>query len=235
MRYIFALIFCVLLIPCANAQENNLDTKIELDSLYREDQFYFGFTYGLLTEKPDGISQSGFSVGIMAGFIRDMPINKRRNVSIGLGVGYSYNSFNNNLAIYSDDNGKTIFNPITDLDVNYSVNRLMIHQVEIPLEFRWRTSTAEKHKFWRIYGGFKLGYTFANRSKFKGDLGTIKYSDINEFNKLRYGATLSALYGAVNLHIYYGLNPLFEDSTKLRDGSVLEMSNIQIGLIFYIL
>jgi hypothetical protein len=25
--------------------------------------------------------------------------------------------------------------------------------VEVPLEFRWRSSTFESYKFWRIYGG----------------------------------------------------------------------------------
>ncbi|MDX1719680.1 MAG: hypothetical protein R3353_05945, partial [Salegentibacter mishustinae] len=38
-----------------------------IDSLYREDQFYVGLTFNLISNKPDAISQSGFSGGIHAG------------------------------------------------------------------------------------------------------------------------------------------------------------------------
>jgi hypothetical protein len=42
---------------------------VKIDSLYREDQFYFGFTYNTLQEKPSGLSQKKFSVGLSAGFL----------------------------------------------------------------------------------------------------------------------------------------------------------------------
>ena len=70
-----------------------------VDSLYREDQFYAGVTYNLLGKMPSGVSQNGFSSGFHLGFIRDMPINEKRNIAFGLGVGYSTNSFNQNILI----------------------------------------------------------------------------------------------------------------------------------------
>ena len=79
-------------------QNSVLDTT-SVDNEYREDQFYISVTYNLLGRKLDGISQSGFSSGFHVGFIRDMPINKKRNVAIGLGLGISSNSFNQNLLI----------------------------------------------------------------------------------------------------------------------------------------
>jgi hypothetical protein len=36
--------------------------------LYREDQFYFGFTYNTLQQKPAGVSQDKFSAGFQAVF-----------------------------------------------------------------------------------------------------------------------------------------------------------------------
>ena len=41
--------------------ENALEIKV--DSLYREDQFYFAITYNTLVDKPSGLSQRKFSSG----------------------------------------------------------------------------------------------------------------------------------------------------------------------------
>ena len=56
-------------------------------------------TYNLLVKRPKDINQSGFSSGFHLGFIKDMPINKNRNAAIGIGLGYSGNSFNQNMWI----------------------------------------------------------------------------------------------------------------------------------------
>src|SRR4051794_14083137 len=89
-----------LFFSCLTAQEDHV--KI-VDSLYKEDQFYAGITYNLIGNKPTNLKQNGFSLGFYAGFIKDMPINKDRNIAIGVGLGYSANSFNHNLLIVKDD------------------------------------------------------------------------------------------------------------------------------------
>src|SRR5215217_3756268 len=73
--------------------------EIKVDSLYREDQFYFGFNYNTLQQKPVGLSQKKFSIGISGGFLRDMPINKNRTKAFATGLGVSYNNYNQNLGI----------------------------------------------------------------------------------------------------------------------------------------
>lgn len=205
----------------------------ELDSLYKEDQFYAGITYNLIGNKPNGLSQSGFSTGLLFGFIKDMPINSRRNVAIGLGVGYSANSYNQNLLLSKDSAGNTLYSILTD-SKTFTKNKFSLHRIEMPLEFRWRTSTPSEYNFWRIYTGFKLGYLIAHTTKYNGDLGSLKYSDIDDFNKLQYGLTLSVGYNTWNLHLYYGLNPIFSNEAKLS-GESINMNAIKIGLIFYIL
>ncbi len=205
----------------------------EVDSLYKEDQFYIGVTYNLLSNKPKDVSQSGFSTGFHIGFIKDMPINKRRNVSIGLGVGYSGNSFNQNMLINKDNSNTTTYSVLTDIDT-YSKNKFSMHLVEMPFEFRWRTSKASTYNFWRIYAGFKIGYAFSNTTNHVGDLGTLKHSDISSFNKVQYGLTLSIGYNTWNLYVYYALNPIFSSDAKL-DGNSIDMKAIKIGLMFYIL
>ncbi|HEX9151112.1 MAG TPA: porin family protein [Flavobacterium sp.] len=216
------------------SQENVIaenDPKVKIDSLYREDQFYFGFTYNTLTKKPEGLSQSKLSTGFSAGFLRDMPINKNRTVAIASGVGFSYNNYNQNLAIYKSD--QTAVYSIIDPETTFSKNKFSQLLVEVPLEFRWRTSTYESYKFWRIYGGFKFSYLIYDRSIYTDDQGKIVVSGNKDFNKFLYGAYISSGYNTINVYAYYGLNSLFK--TAKIDGKPIDMTSLNIGIIFYIL
>ena len=125
-----------------------------LDSLYREDQFYAGVTYNLLSNKPTELNQNGFSSGFHFGFIRDMPINKKQNIAIGIGLGYSANSYNQNLKISKEATGGFVYEIIED-NTSFTKNKFSQHLIEVPIQFRWRTSTDTEYKFWRIYTGFK--------------------------------------------------------------------------------
>ena len=84
-----------------------------------------------------------------------MPINSRRNVAIGLGIGLSSNSFNQNMQINKDVSGNYTYTILYDSETPYSKNKFTMYLIEAPLEFRWRTSTASEYKFWRIYTGLK--------------------------------------------------------------------------------
>ncbi|MDY2585918.1 porin family protein [Winogradskyella aquimaris] len=207
--------------------------KSELYKNYREDQFYISVTYNLLSQKPSGVNQSGFSTGFHFGFIRDMPINKKRTVALGIGLGLSTNSYNQNMAI-TEVNNQIEFNIINESEINVSKNKFTTYLLEVPFELRWRKSSPTTYNFLRIYPGFKFGYLFYNSSKLKSSDGDVKLSNIDSFNRLQYGFTLSAGYGTWNVHAYYGLNAIFGDSTKL-DGAALDMSSFKIGLMFYIL
>ncbi len=207
--------------------------QMELDSLYREDQFFVGITYNLLGNLPSGISQSGFSSGFHLGFIRDFPINKRRNLAFGLGVGYSWNSFNQNLLITKGSESKFTYSIIED-NIDYSKNKFSQHLVEVPFEFRWRSSTQTEYKFWRIYTGLKTGFVVANSSKYEGSPENSKNKNIRNFNDLQYGLTLSVGYNTWNFYLYYALNPIFDSDALLNNGS-MQMKAIKIGLIFFIL
>ncbi len=213
--------------------EQDTDQKIEIDSLYREDQFYVGVTYNLLLNMPKDISQSGFSGGLHLGFIRDIPINKRRNVAIGLGLGYSLNVYNQNLFIGEEEETEQgIFISLDDVD--FSTNRFATHLVEAPLEFRWRSSTPETHKFYRIYTGIRMGYLYSFQSRFKGSVGEVKQTKVEELNRWRIGATFTFGWNTFNFHFYYSVNSLFNDDAVI-DGESVGLNTAKIGLMFYIL
>lgn len=227
MRFcLFLMVFCNFFLA-AYSQSN---TVVELDSLYREDQIYIGVTYNALINLPSGASQNSFSTGFHLGIIRDFPINKRRNVAIGLGLGYSINTFIQNIRI-----SETSPPNYTILEgIDYSKNNFSQHLLEVPFELRWRTSNPETYKFWRVYTGIKLGYLLASKSVYKGAPGNETYTSLNGLNTWQYGLTLSVGYNTWNGYIYYGLNPIF-DSVSSTNGQSIDMSALKIGLIFYIL
>ncbi|GAA4894935.1 porin family protein [Flaviramulus aquimarinus] len=229
MKYAF--IFFLFAMTCVFAQENKVSKDI--DSLYKEDQFYAGVTYNLLGMMPEKLSQSGFSLGFQIGFIKDMPINKSRNVAVGIGLGFSANSFNQNLLVNKDNMGKFTYSILEDSNT-YTKNKFSNYLIEVPIEFRWRTSTPTDYSFWRIYTGFKFGYVLAQGSKYNGDLGRFKYNKNDDFNSFQYGLTLSAGYNTWNIYFYYALNPIFSKDAQLN-GADIDMNAIKIGLMFYML
>jgi hypothetical protein len=156
MRLILKTFFLFTVVNVFSQTTNPVLPTVKIDSLYREDQFYFGFTLNTLQKKPAGLTQDKFSSGFSMGFLRDMPINKKRTIAIAPGLGFSYNNYNQNLAI-TELNQIPVYT-IIDPTITYNKNRFTQFLVEVPIEFRWRTSTYDSHKFWRIYGGFKMGY-----------------------------------------------------------------------------
>ncbi|MCL9809272.1 porin family protein [Flavobacterium luminosum] len=201
-----------------------------IDSLYREDQFYVGITYNFLNNKPDGVSQNSFSAGFTLGFLRDFPINKNRTFAIAPGLGLTYNNYKDNVVI-SESNNQISYNivPSTDFDKN----KLGLYFLDLPIEFRWRTSTFDSHKFWRVYTGVKLSYLLQSKSKFVSGPDTIKLSNNPDINKFHYGAYVSAGYNTFNVYAYYGLQDFFKNGNL--NGKPLDLKTINIGLMFYIL
>ena len=110
MRYFFLLIFGLVFMT-SFAQEEIQKTSIDstfftkVDSLYREDQFYIGMTYNLLTNAPKSFRQNGFSAGFSGGFLRDMPINKDRTLAVAIGAGLAYANYQENLVINNRNSG----------------------------------------------------------------------------------------------------------------------------------
>ena len=229
-KILFLLIGLLYALP-SFSQEHGNDTIV--DTKYREDQFYVGLTYNIVANVPSGVKTRGLSGGIQLGYLRDMPINKRRNVAIAIGAGLAFDQFGQNLFIGEDANAKTIFKVLND-DVKFNQNRFSMATIEVPIEFRWRTSTAEIYKFWRIYGGVRVGYTYWYKAIFKQPGNDVGQTDIPEFDKLRLSATLNFGYNTFNFFASYSINPFFKDATT-TDSQAVDFKTIKLGLIFYIL
>jgi len=178
-----------------------------IDENYLEDQFYVGF-------------------------IKDIPLNDARNIGLGIGLGYAVNSYYSNLVVQEANTGfsYTVFEDNND----FRRNKLENHLIELPLEFRWRTSNAESTKFWRVYTGVKFGYAFGNRSKLV--LEESKSSFFNtDARDIQTGLTLSFGYNTFNIHAYYGFNSLLNDGISTTTGDAVSFRPLRLGIIFYIL
>lgn len=216
--------------------QNHLQDSIRhqsVDSLYREDQIYIGVTYNLLFNMPSGAKARGVSGGIQAGFVRDMPINKRRNFSVAVGAGLAYDYFGQNLFIGENPDGATIFK-VLDSDSDYDRNRLGMATIEAPIEFRWRTSTPTEYRFWRVYTGVRVGYAFLHKASFKENGHTQTNTKITEFEPLRLSATLGFGYNTFNFFAAYSINPFFKDAFT-DEGEKVDFRTLKVGLMFYIL
>jgi hypothetical protein len=222
--------FVILLLLSTYIYGQKEDDKTK-KQFYLEDQIYTAITFNTLRNLPSSISQSGFSNSIMFGFIKDLPINKKRNFGFGLGVGYSLDTYFQNIKI-SKINTEIIFENFQE-DENFSRNKIVLHNIDIPFEIRYRTSTIDKYKFWRIYAGLKLKYNLYAKASFNNN-GTNKVKITDQVNNINYGATLAVGHGTWNIHFYYGLKSIFKQIEFNNEGP-LDAEDFKIGLIFYIL
>lgn len=234
MRLFFTCLFFVSFLNVFSQEEVKPEIKpeIKIDSLYREDQFYFSVSYNLLVNTPEKLKQDKFSAGLSAGFLRDMPINKSRTIAIAAGFGLSYQNFYQNFTVSEDVNGAPIYG-VNDYG-EFVSNRYRQYSVDLPIEFRWRNSTYESTKFWRIYGGVKMSYIFSSKSILDDGENTYKVVNNPDINTFQYGIYLATGYNTWNIYAYYGLNPLF-DSVSTISGEKVKMKAMNIGIIFYIL
>jgi hypothetical protein len=204
-----------------------------IDSLFREDQFYLGISYGTFHNAPSDIKQKSFSANISAGFLRDLPINQTRTLAVAPGFGFSVQDYNQNLLINHTSTEDFQYSIIPS-EVRFKRNKFTNVFLEMPFEFRWRNALPESHKFWRVYTGFKLSYMIFNNSRFIANENTIRINNNPDFNKLQYGVYLAAGYNTWNFYCYYGLNPIFNEQVEFQ-GSTLQLTRLNLGLQFYIL
>jgi hypothetical protein len=235
MRILFSCLFLVSFFNVFSQEDKKPEIQpiVKIDSLYREDQFYFSVTYNLLVQGPAGLKQDKFSAGLSGGFLRDMPINKKRTFAIATGLGLSYQNYYQNLTVSKSNDGSLLYG-VNDYS-EFVSNRFRQYTVDVPLEFRWRNSTYDSYKFWRIYGGLKFSYVFAAKSVLKDGETTYKIKNNPDLNDFQYGVYLSAGYNTWNIYAYYGLNTLYKSNVKTISGENVDMRTLNLGIIFYIL
>lgn len=227
-QFLMTCLVSILSISSLLAQEE-LSTNSKKDSVidlkYREDQFYFGVSHNIMQDKLKGYSPNSVSLGVDFGFLRDFPINKSRTVAIAPGFGYSYSNLNNNFGLSAEGNHMVM--------KEFKHSALSLHMIDFPLELRWRTSTFDSHKFWRIYVGIKASYIVSDKLKTTTNTYTVELKNDELLNKWIYGTYISVGFNTWNFYTYYGLNDVYKHNPIANDPSKLRL--LKVGLIFYIL
>ena len=225
MRYSLVLFVFLSCLLRSIAQESSSTSD------YLEDQFYLGISYNSFINEPSTFSQNKFPYNITAGVIRDIPLNKNRNFGLGIGLGYAFNNYFGNTKIVNSGSNFELTS-LSSAD-NYTKNQWITHSVELPFQIRWRTSTLESYKFWRIYTGIKASYLFSTRAVFRS---TSENSTLGSLplEKFQWGLTTHVGHSTWNLSLYYGLSRFFQEKSIPNNPFFYETNELKIGLVFYI-
>ena len=193
---------------------------------YREDQIYFSVYYNSLGDNLNNFKENKFSNSLNFGFLRDIPLSASGKFAIGIGFGLGINSFNNNLKL-SNSNSYILLNnrEIPSKNVfNYS-------EFQIPFEIRWRNSSIDNYKFWRIYAGLKYSRVFSSSYIFESEQEKYKLNN-TPINLDQIGLTLNIGFNTWNIGLYKSLDSFFN---KKIDSLPNNLEHFKLGLVFYIL
>ena len=193
---------------------------------YREDQIYFSVYYNSLGNNLDNFKENKFSSSFNFGFIRDIPLSKSGKFAIGVGLGVGINSFNNNMKL-SNSNSYILLN---NRDIPQK-NVFNFSELQIPFEIRWRNSSVDNYKFWRIYTGLKYSRLFSSSYKFENEQENYKLNS-SPINLDQLGLTLNIGFNTWNIGLYKSVNSLFN---KKIQSFPKELEQFKLGLVFYIL
>ncbi len=194
---------------------------------FREDQIYFSIAYPYFSDAPSELIQNKLSYSFSLGFIRDMPINKKRTLAVGLGLGWESSTVFNNMQFEVLDDAVTA----TAIQGKYQKNVLNMQSFAVPFELRWRSATELKHAFWRIYSGMSFHLPIQLTAKNTSLEGVQKSTSLpHSSTLLRWNIHFG--FNTWNISIAHDLRPWAKSNTT---NNSFDIKFTKIGLIFYIL
>jgi len=199
----------------------------DLEEHYLEDQLYASINYNFFRSRPQDYQRTGLPVGFQLGFIKDVPLTKSGRYAFAIGGGYSISNYKHNIELPAY--------VLEDYALVNASGTLVTHAVELPIEFRFRTSSPEIKPFFRAYGGFLFQYIFYARNIYRQDgVPTERETVTPLLDRSQHGFYISVGYGNINGYLFFGTKPLFVRSPEYTRSAVTEMKSVKIGLRFYI-
>lgn len=225
MKKNFLLLILISISFCSFSQNFEKNTE-KIKKIYVGNDFFVDYWINA----PDGMDISYFSRGSNVFALYNFPI-KKSNFIFAIGAGLSsHNIYSNSYPGVSDE-GKMIFNKISDIAVDekddYKLNKLNVTYLDFPLDIRLNTK-----KGFRYSIGIKGSLRLSDHTKYKGDdfksgsNSTIKIKEfnINGISKNRIGITARFGYKWINFYAFYSITKLFD--TDLGP----EMYPVSIGI-----
>ena len=194
---------------------------------FREDQIYFSVAYPYFSDAPGEHIQNKLSYSFSLGFVRDMPVNKKRTLALGLGLGWDVATVFNNMRLVVEDSSISA----SIIQDAYQKNTLTMQTLAVPFELRWRNANETKHAFWRIHTGVSVHMPLRFRANYTSSEG-IQTNIFLPYEKtlLRWNAHFG--FNTWNISIAHDLQPWAVYATPNRS---FDIRFTKIGLIFYIL
>ena len=191
---------------------------------YFEDQFYLGLAYNSLGGKVEDFKENKFSYSVNYGFIKDIPISKNGKFAFGIGLGLGHNSLNNNLK-FNNSNFQFAQNV-----GSIKINRYNFTEFQIPFEIRWRNSTVNDYKFWRIYSGLRYSRVINSKYIFEDNTSNGEMDNL-PIDKDQLGLTLNIGFNTWNISLYQSINSFFNQDIN---SDINDLKQFRLGFIFYI-
>lgn len=215
------LVFIILFISFNFYSQGIMDrVKLTADDTEKErfDRIAIDIKSDQWIQTPPGIKTKLYSIGVSAFLYKDIPLNKKSNLSIAYGIGLTSDNIHHNGTFTSSTNNPTnnSYTKLIPLASNYKtrINKITLNYIEVPFELRFRTmnkSLEERRRFnFRFYPGFKAGYLMGSHTKLVTDDVKIKVYRTPNTLFYRYGPTLRVGFNKVSFIAFYSLTGIFE-------------------------
>ena len=134
------------------------------------DHFMIEFSYDNWIGKTDSMNTSGFSRGFAMYFMYDFPFKSDPHFSVGAGIGINASNifFDKTEVLVAATGNQTLAFPSTANTNHFKKYKLVLTNLEIPLELRYAFNPANTNKSWKIALGFKGGFLMSAYTKGKG-------------------------------------------------------------------
>tara|TARA_B100000674_G_C37842852_1_gene916187 strand:- start:323 stop:1033 length:711 start_codon:yes stop_codon:yes gene_type:complete len=183
------------------------------------DRIIVDYTWNQWQKSPENITQRALSFGFSASWFRDIPLGKKSNSAIALGLGVESMSFHHDGEFQTlDNNGTSITQliPLSNFD-NVLKNKYSVTYIDLPIEFRIRTinkTIEDRMSFnFKLYLGFRAGILVSDHTKNKNNLTKVKVYNLPNTLPYRYGPYVRIGFNKIGFVGYYSLTSIFDDNS----------------------
>ncbi len=155
-----------------------------------------------------------------------MRLDKKSHLNLIYGFTFEFNKykFNHDATLLPKEEQVTF----SDEGVELSKNMLSATYLEVPLMLNFRSRKFARGKRINVSFGGYAGVLIASKVKQKSEeLGKVKRRDDYNLNRIKYGITARAGFGALNFYVNYGFSPLFKDGEQ----GIYDLQPLSMGIV----
>ena len=200
------------------------------------DHFLIEFSYDNWMGKTDSMKTTGFSRGFAMYFMLDFPFKSDPHFSVGAGLGINASNifFDKTEVLVAAPGNQTLAFHNTANSDHFKKYKLVLTNLELPLELRYAFNPENANKSWKIALGLKPGLllsaytkgkTLENASGQTTNSYIEKKSSTSFFNGSRIVATARVSYGFIGVFAQLQLTPL------IKSGAGPTINPYSIGIV----